>query len=380
MKLLATLGLFTFLSLAALQAQTPLQADRTTGQLEVVARFDSGPIPTGVTVSRHGRIFINYPHWVDPVEATVVELKQGKPVPYSAGLPQTGNAAPADRLMSVQSVVVDPKDRLWMLDTGRMTGAPAPFGGPKLIGVDLATDHVVQKILFPPSVAGPGSYLNDVRFDLTRGAAGFAYITDSSFLSPGIVVVDLATGKSWRHLAEHASTHADLSFQPYVEGEQLIDTAPDGKPMHPKSASDGIALSADHQWLYYCPLVSRHLYRVRTALLAYEDASEAAIAATVEDVGDKGMSDGMEADREGNIYFGDLEGNSIRRLRPDGHFELLAHDARILWADTLSLANDGYLYFTANQLNRLPRFHAGKDLRSYPYVLFRIKVDGHPIE
>lgn len=92
------------------------------------------------------------------------------------------------------------------------------------------------------------------------------------------------------------------------------------------------------------------------------------------------MSDGMESDREGNIYFGDLECNSIRRLRPDGRFELIAHDPRILWADTLSLANDGYLYFTANQLNRMPRFHGGKDQRVLPYVLFRVKIDGHPID
>jgi sugar lactone lactonase YvrE len=379
-KISATFAALACLAPLVLPAQAPLQTDRAFGQLEVVARFDSGPIPTGVTVSKHGRIFLNFPHWVDTVDVTVVELKDGKTVAYPEGLPQSGPAAPADKLMSAQSVVVDQKNRLWILDTGRMAGAPAPSGGPKLIGVDLATNKVFQKILFPAEIASAGSYLNDVRFDYSRGAAGFAYITDSSFLSPGIVVVDLATGKSWRRLAHHPSTAADPTFQPYVEGEQLIDSGADLKPFHPKSASDGIALSADHKWIYYCPLISRHLYRVSAALLADPAATEAAVAKTVEDVGDKGMSDGMESDREGNIYFGDLEGNSIRRLRPDGRFELIAHDPRILWADTLSLANDGYLYFTANQLNRMPRFHGGKDQRVLPYVLFRVKIDGHPID
>lgn len=358
--------------------QAPYAADRTVGALEVVARFDSGPIPTGVTVSQHGRIFVNYPHWGDKVENTVVELVDGKPVAYPAGLPQSGAAAPVDRLLSVQSIVVDAHDRLWMLDTGRVEGAPAPYGGPKLVGVDLATNRVVQKIIFPATVASPQSYLNDVRFDFTRGAAGVAYITDSS--TPGIVVVDLASGRSWRHLADDASTHADTHFQPYIEGEPLILTDRDGKPHRPQVASDGIALGADHKFLYYCPLSSRHLYRVALDALAAEKASEASVAATVEDLGDKGMSDGMESDHEGRIYFGDLETNSVRRRLPDGRYELLAHDPRILWADTFSLAHDGYLYFTANQLHRQPSYHAGHDLRAYPYLLFRIKVDGHPID
>jgi hypothetical protein len=52
---------------------------------------------------------------------------------------------------------------------------------------------------------------------------------------------------------------------------------------------------------------------------------------------------------------------------------------RVLWPDTLSLASDGFLYFTANQLHRQARFHAGKDLRRKPYALFRVKVDARPV-
>ena len=33
----------------------------------------------------------------------------------------------------------------------------------------------------------------------------------------------------------------------------------------------------------------------------------------------------------------------------------------------------------AAHLHRQPRFHAGKDLREKPYVLFRVRVDGHPV-
>jgi sugar lactone lactonase YvrE len=57
----------------------------------------------------------------------------------------------------------------------------------------------------------------------------------------------------------------------------------------------------------------------------------------------------------------------------------VAHDQRLLWPDTLSLAVDGYLYVTANQLHRQARFHKGRDLRRKPYVLFRIRIDAQPV-
>jgi sugar lactone lactonase YvrE len=50
----------------------------------------------------------------------------------------------------------------------------------------------------------------------------------------------------------------------------------------------------------------------------------------------------------------------------------------MIWPDTMSLAVDGHLYFTANQLNRQARFHDGKDLRQKRYLLLRIKTDGKP--
>jgi sugar lactone lactonase YvrE len=76
------------------------------------------------------------------------------------------------------------------------------------------------------------------------------------------------------------------------------------------------------------------------------------------------------------VYLSDYEHNAIRRRNSNGEIETLAHDPRILWPDTLSLAADGYLYFIANQIERQPPFHNGSDLRQKPYVLFRFKMDG----
>jgi sugar lactone lactonase YvrE len=374
----ATLILFCTLS-GVIQSQE-LAADRAIGKLEVVATF-SGPMPTGVTVANNGRIFVNFPKWGDDVEYTVAEVKDGKTLPYpNADINRyTNGNDQADKLVSVQSVVVDPTgNRLWILDTGSIGFGPTSLGGPKLIAVDLNTDRVVKKIIFPTDIALTTTYLNDVRFDLHRGSGGMAFITDSTSSGPnGIIVVDLATGKSWRRLNDHPSTKPDPEFVPVVEGEILQLRLPGQPPARFAVGSDGIAISPGGNILYYCPLTSRHLYSVSVDALSDQSRSDAEVAATVKDLGEKGgAGDGLESDAQGRVYLSDYEHNAIRRRSLNGEIETLVHDPRVLWPDTLSLAADGYLYFTANQVERQAAFHNGQDLRQKPYVLFRVKVDG----
>jgi sugar lactone lactonase YvrE len=361
-------------------APTDLARDRATGHLEVVATF-SGPMPTGVTVANHGRIFVNFPRWGDDVEYTVAELKDGKTVSYpDAEINRYTEADdPAGKLVSVQSVVVDPTgNRLWILDTGSLAFGPVKPRGGKLIAVDLNTNQITKKIIFPHDVALTNTYLNDVRFDLRRGAEGVAFITDSSSTGPnGIIVVDLGSGKSWRRLNDHPSTKPDAAFVPVVEGEILQLRIPSQPPQRFAVGADGIAISPDGKALYYCPLTSRHLYSVSVDALIDQTRSDAEVGATVKDLGEKGgAGDGLESDAEGRVYLSDYEHDAIHRRSTAGEIETLAHDPRVLWPDTLSLAADGYLYFTANQIERGAGFHDGHDLRQKPYVLFRVKVDG----
>lgn len=60
--------------------------------------------------------------------------------------------------VGVQSVVIDAKDRLWVLDSGRAltpsgSQVPATHGGVKLIGIDLTHDTIFTTIILPTSVA-----------------------------------------------------------------------------------------------------------------------------------------------------------------------------------------------------------------------------------
>ena len=366
---------------------------REKSPLQVVANF-YGAMPTGVTVSQKGRVFVNFPRWGDEVKYSVAEIVNGRAVAFPnrqinnfgdsgtrklLAQEQSSRAAALRRnhFVSVQSVVVDPLDRLWVLDTGSIEFAPNAPGGPKMVCIDLATNRVVKTIAFSRDAVKPGTYLNDVRFDLTKGSAGTAYITDSSVAA--LIVVDLASGKAMRRLEKHPTLVVDPKFVPFPEGRAMLATPPGKFPTYIKFQVDGIAISNDGARLFYCPVASRRLYSVSTAALRNPNATDATIARTIVDHGEKGMADGLESDSANRVYITQPETNSISRRFPNTLFETLARDPRLIWPDTLSLGTNGDLYVMVNQLNRQKGYQFGKDLRVKPYTLFKIKTNGAPI-
>ena len=360
-------------------ATAPLAlAAPTIGKIERVAEF-TGAMPTGVTVSEDGRIFVNFPQWGDEVSYSVAELVDGKPVPYPDAAFNRENADPAKGLISVQSVVADGRGRVWILDTAAPGFAAPKAGGAKLVAVDLKTNRIVKTVVFPAEVILPSTYVNDMRFDFRVGAEGVAYVTDSSIRGPGaIIVLDLASGKALRRLSGDKSTSPDPAFSARVDGKPMVSTGPDGKPQPFKVAADGIALSPDGATLYFSPLSSRALYSVPTRLLRDPGSSDADIARAVRTLGNKGASDGLEADAAGNVYGGDYEHDAIRQLGKDGRWRTIAQGPELSWPDTLSVGPDGYLYVIANQLQRQAGFNGGRDLRQKPYRLLRVKIGAAP--
>lgn len=349
------------------------------GSLDVAATIKK-PMPTGVAVSRSGRLFVCFPRWGDPIECTVAEIRGGKPVAFPNAEINRLETGPALHLVSVQSVVVDEKDRLWLLDTGSINMQPVSPGAPKLLCVDLSENRIIKTINFPENVALRTTYLNDVRFDLARGQEGMAFITDSSDKGPnGIIVVDLASGHSWRKLNDHPSTKADVNFVPTVEGQPLMARPGKGaSPASLKIGADGIAIDPKKGVLYYCPLASRRLHSVSLDALADEKKKDSEVAETVKDLPARDFaSDGLECDRGGALYLTDYENNAIRRFNESSsRYDVVVSDPRMIWPDSMAFGPGGDLYFTANQLNRQPKFHEGLDRRKPPYVVFHCDPGG----
>jgi sugar lactone lactonase YvrE len=341
-----------------------LPQPRTFGATDVVFEFHE-QMPTGVAVADDGRVFVCYPKWGDDVRFTVAELRDRAEAAYPPG---------AD-LVSVQSVVVDPTgSRLWLLDTASIEMQPAEPDAPKLVCVDLERDEVVQTIRFPRDVALEKTYLNDVRFDLRRGEGGLAFITDSG-IDPshamGLIVVDLASGESWRRLTGHQTVRAEEDHVAIIDGQPLDSLL---------MGSDGIAIAADAQRLFYCPLASRRLYSVSVDALADRDLDDDAVAETVVDHGQKGASDGLETDERGRIYATNYEHGAVLRTSDAGEtWEPVAHRPEMLFVDTLAVAADRHVYMTVNQLHRQAQYQGGEDLREPPYLLMRAAIDAGPV-
>ncbi|KAI9812590.1 MAG: hypothetical protein M1827_004579 [Pycnora praestabilis] len=398
-------GIFVLSSGLLASAQQLAQDPGAYGPALEIAHLYNQEFVTGIAVSSTGRSFSNYPRSLDTnnLAYTVAEIfSNNTEVPYPSAeinSPPGGTfnlstypvtcAGYQNYLIGVQSVVVDALDRLWILDTGRAAlgtvNVPSSYGGPKLIGVNLSNNTIFQTIVFPPTVAYSTSYLNDVRFDLranlTASGQGVAYITDSSNEGRnGIIIVDLGTGESWRHLDGIPQVRSEPQFLFTIWGQTGYMIPSMGQPGNPigyeTTGADGIALSADGLTLFWAPVASRYMYSVPTARLRDRSQSSEILAqASVVSNGQKGCSDGLETDSNGLIYIGNFEDNAINTYNPtNGTVQVFVRDPRIGWTDTMSIGTDGYIYFTENQYWRRPAFWNGTDLRQKPYVLFRAKL------
>src|SRR6266403_2588071 len=230
---------------------TPVASDRPVdldvGDLQMVAEFEQQVV--GVAVSASGRVFVSFPrNGIDIVKNSVEEVIESKAVAYPNKEINTSNtAAPSSHFLSAQSVYVDYSDTLWVLDVGNLgSGTALTSGGAKLVAIDLTTNAVKRTIVFPDSLITKGTSINDVRFDLARGAAGFAYIPDSSAAAgSGIIVVDLSTGNAVRRLANDPTVVRGPAFRASAEGKPLGTRATaGGAPRLVWAAADGIAVSA----------------------------------------------------------------------------------------------------------------------------------------
>jgi len=334
------------ISFIACREQRPV-----TYKLKQVAQ--SSELWTGVAVSKEGRIFVNYPRWTGAEKTSVAEIiSSGVPRPFPNEIWNRWDASlsPKEHFVCVQSVYVDDEDNLWILDPANALMRGVVKGGAKLVRVDLRTNQVVQKVLFDETVAPSSSYLNDVRVDTKKQ---FAYITDSG--EGAIVVVNLATGQARRALYSHLSTRA----------EETTFTV-EGVTLRAKINSDGLALDPRREYLYYQALTSRSLYRIKTESLQDFSLSELQLAEKVEFVAKTGVADGIEFDRDGNLYLTSLEYNAIRQYTPAGKIEIVVQDSALKWPDSFSITADGGIYVTTSQL------HLGSS-RNQPYQIFKLQ-------
>lgn len=324
--------------------------------------------PTGIAISRQGRVFINFPRWHgDPRQSVAEVLSDGAYRPFpddewnSWGIAEAKH--PEAHFICVQSVIVDGDDFLWIVDAASPSFKGVIPGGAKLVKINLDNGKVERVIPFQPDILPKHGYLNDLRVDTRHN---FAYITDSG--SGALIVIDLATGKMRRRLAGHQSTKAETGYVPIIGGREFRDN--DGKV--PQIHADGIALDTRNEYLYYHALTATTLYRINTEYLRDAGITESALAEKVEKVAETGAVDGMEMGADDSLFFTALEGNAIKRYQSNGTMTTIVRDQNIHWPDSIAISPDKYLYFTDSQINLAPRFNKGTDIRISPYSFYKI--------
>lgn len=345
-------------------------------KVEIVASIDA-PYPdmSGIVVTADGRLFLTFPrHAGNHKDFSLAEYKDGKLIPF----PNREMTYPSDKpydqwLVSPHGMTLDSKGNIWVIDDGKRAGVDGiPEGAAKVVGISPTTGEVIASIVIEAPALRQDSHLNDLRVDLSQGKEGVVYITNSSFGTIGsLVITDIATKKSREVLADHISTQPQKGYMAFLEGQPHVYD-----PQHltlPSGGADGIAIANNR--VYWTSITGRGLYSIATNVLSDFSKSDKEIAEAVIYEGDRPSCDGLAEDAKGNIYFGAYEQMSLVKRTPDGHYQTLVHNKRFGWPDGLFYSDNGYLYVTLGQWNRLPGFNNGKDLRERPYLVVRIKTD-----
>ena len=364
---------------AQTQVAHPAPSDhrRADWALQQVAQFEHQV--TGVTVSEHGRTFVNFPRWTEDAPVSVAEvMKDGSLRPYPNEQWNAWRNVRRDELdpsahwVCVQSVVADGRGSVWVVDPAAPAVDGLVPGGPKLVRIDLATDRVTQVIRFGQDVAIPGSYLNDVRFSKD---GKFAYLTDAGQRG-ALVAVDLASGRARRVLDGHPSTQPEKGVVVRTDGRPL--RYPDGRPV--LFAADSIALSSDGAWLYWKPLTGTTLYRIDTASLTGAGLAGGDVSSRVQSYGKVGPTDGLWIGRRAGtdrdtLYITAIEDNAVKARDlsqgPAGGLRTVVQDPRLRWPDTFSQGPDGSLYVTTSRIQDSAFFNRDAPL-ALPTQLWRL--------
>lgn len=286
---------------------------------------------TGITMSEGGRMFVNFPRWRDGVLFSVAEVTDdGSPKPYpdcEMNGWENGNEVSPDQFVCVQSVVAY-MGRLYVLDT-KNPSMKQVLDVPTLYVFDLQTDQLIKTYPLADSTK-QSSYTNDLRVD---DKAGKIYLTDSG--APGLIVVDIESGKNYRVLDGHPFTTAEVNH---------INAG--GKGYDGTIHSDGIALDRKNDILYFHTLTGYTLYGIPTRQLISREIDEEKIFRMKTPA-----PDGMIIDERGNLYMGDLEKNAVVYLPPDRkEIRTLVHGGNISWPDTFTIYEDE-LYFTNSRIH-----------------------------
>lgn len=320
-------ALWLFFGRAAPYVGPPV-APRQGAPAEVLVEM---PLPPGnVAVAADGRIFVNVHPFAQArrfADATVFELIDGTLKPFP-------DAAFQARYQGVFGMTVDRRQRLWAVEPAGLDHERT-----RLLAFDLDSGALVFEHAFDPGVA---RFAQDLRMAPDGRHLILADTGLFKFTPPGLIVFDLERRSHRVLLADHPSTQPQDWLIRTVRGPHRMA----GGLLNFAVGIDGITFSADGRWLVYGAMSHDTLYRVPVQALLDPALDAAALAAQVEAMGPKPLSDGLATDADDGVLITDIEHGRLVRRAPDGSLTTLAQPPGVIWADGVAVAPDGTLLFT----------------------------------
>lgn len=305
-----------------------------------------------------GKMYLTVPRWKDGVPVTL-GVTSASPVnrvtaPNLEAFPNWDMQKVGDcsALQFVQSMEIDPKGRMWVLDSGRVSpqGVDKKICPPRLVILDLEKNgEVLRTYEFPQLVARQGTAtLRDIVVDHEDG--GLAYITDSDLEDPGIIVYSLSNNTSWK--VRHDSMKAKPEAVKFMVAKSPVNTPVpvDGIALSPASSKD--------RQVFYSPLSSFHLYSIPTSALKSNMSN---VDEYVKELGRKNsQTDGMMMSATGVLYFGLLADDAVAMWDTKmsaslttGQRVISRDHERMQWPSTFAFDEDGNFYCVTNGLQNI---------------------------
>ncbi len=331
--------------------------------LRVVA--ESNTMIWNAIVAHNGYVYVSGPRWSGGSPSMARLDANGQPTAYPNAAWNSWKSGDAtdNAFVNVNALHYDARGHIYAIDTGspQFGGDPLP-GGAKVVCIDLATDSVMEIFTFPSDVVRPGSYVDDIRIHGDHG-----YLTDAG--NPGIIILNMKTGKSRRVLDGHPSVTAPSDRPIIVDGETVL--APDGSNL--KVNSDPLELSPDGTWFYFGPLEGPWA-KIETKYLDDDSLTSDEIARHVEPWTDLPPIGGAAMDRAGNLYFTDLADSSLKKRAPDGTVTVVVKDPNLHWVDAPFIDEYDAIWLPVPQLDRVGLFHNGTSKIQWPIRLYHLQL------
>jgi hypothetical protein len=320
--------------------------------------------PGNLAVSNHGDVYFNY-HPLAKAErfspATVFQWSNGKMEPFPSLEAQKD-------FQGTFGMTIDKQNRIWFIEP-----AALDFKHTRLSAFDLNTKKRVEFFEFPQ---GQAQYAEEIRITADGKHIILANPGLFSFTAPSVVVYSVLDHTFYSIKSDH----------PCLRPEDWIIQTPYGPNrlvwglLNFAVGIDGIEISEDQKWLYIASMTHSRLCRAPMSVVLNSSTSSQAFDLSVEDLGQKPMSDGITVDKSGRVILTDVEHGGIMAFDPTTkRLSTLGRSKNIVWPDGVVVGADNSVYFTDSAIPSYidPFVRPPKDSKLQehrPYFIYRLKT------